>query len=84
MSNDFDLDLSFDEETVEPDLSGIDAATLAREITKLPIALREVATRLLLENRTMSDVSQTLAIRQSELVTRLHRAKHAIAESLGL
>jgi hypothetical protein len=37
----------------------------------------------LLEKRTMSDVSQALALRQAELVTRLHRAKLAIAEALG-
>jgi DNA-directed RNA polymerase specialized sigma24 family protein len=29
-------------------------------------------------------VSQALSIRQSELVTRLHRAKQQIAENLGL
>jgi DNA-directed RNA polymerase specialized sigma24 family protein len=43
-----------------------------------------VATGLLVEKRTMSDVSQSLSIRQSELVTRLHRAKQQIADSLGI
>lgn len=84
MSSEFDLDLSFETEPADPDLSGLDEAILKAEIAKLPAALREVANGLILEQRTMSDVSQALAIRQSELVTRLHRAKHAIAHSLGL
>jgi DNA-directed RNA polymerase specialized sigma24 family protein len=33
---------------------------------------------ILYEKRTMSDVSQALGIRQSELVSRLHRAQLAI------
>jgi len=53
-------------------------------VQKLPDALRAVASGILVERRTMSDVSQELGIRQAELVTRLHRAKHAIAESLAL
>lgn len=84
MSNDFDLDLSFENEPREPDLSQLSTDELQVAVAKLPLALSEVATGLLLQNRTMSDVSQDLGIRQSELVTRLHRAKQAIAEELGL
>lgn len=84
MSTPFDLDLNFTDEPAEVDLSGVSASVLAAEVAKLPDALRAVATGILVEQRTFSDVSQALGIRQSELVTRLHRAKRAIAESLGL
>jgi hypothetical protein len=39
---------------------------------------------VLVENRTFSDVSQRLAIRQPELVRLLHRAKVQIGEILGV
>jgi hypothetical protein len=38
-----------------------------------------VAQGLLVEKRSMSDVSQDLGIRQAELVMRLYRAKKLIA-----
>ena len=82
MANEFDLDVTFEE--IEPDLSSLSASELKEEVAKLPDALRPVAEGLLLENRTMSDVSQALGIRQAELVTRLHRAKKIIAASRGL
>ena len=72
MGNSFDLDVTFDEK--EPDLSAIPEAELAAAVATLPEALRAVAHALLIEKRTMSDVSQDLGIRQGELVTRLHRA----------
>ena len=81
-NREFDLDVTFEEK--DPDLSSIDEATLKAEIAKLPEALQGVAYGILVEHRTMSDVSQALAIRQAELVTRLHRAELHIAESLGL
>lgn len=77
----FDLDISFDGES-DPDLSKIPAADLKSAIDELPEALRDVATGLLYEKRTMSDVSQALGIRQGELVTRLHRAQLAIGMAL--
>lgn len=80
MNNEFDLDVTFDEP--EPDLSGLTAAQLTAAIATLPEALRSVATGILLERRTMSDVSQALAIRQPELVARLHRARLLIAQQL--
>ena len=76
MSSEYDLDVTFDEQ--EPDTSHLSDAELKAKIAKLPEALRPVAQGLLIEKRTMSDVSQELAIRQAELVTRLHRAKQAI------
>lgn len=82
MGTDFDLDVTFDDATDEADVSTIDIDTLTRIISQLPDALRPVATGLLVEKRTMSDVSQDLGIRQSELVTRLHRAKLAIGTHL--
>ncbi len=78
MGNDFDLDVTFDDVDAELDLSAVDREDLTAAIASLPDALRVVATALLLDNRTMSDVSQALGIRQSELVTRLHRAHRAI------
>ncbi len=80
MANEFDLDVTFDDG--EPDLSALSAIELQNAINQLPDALRRVAHALLVDKRTMSDVSQELGIRQSELVTRLHRARHAIAEAL--
>lgn len=76
MSSEYDLDVTFEE--VEPDLSHLSDAELEARVAKLPEALRPVAQGLLIEKRTMSDVSQGLAIRQAELVTRLHRAKLAL------
>jgi DNA-directed RNA polymerase specialized sigma24 family protein len=77
MSENFDLDVTFDEQ--EPDLSHLSESELLQAVERLPDALRGVAMGLLVEKRTMSDVSQELAIRQAELVTRLHRAKQIIA-----
>ena len=82
MGTDFDLDVTFDDISAEPDLSNLDSAALAGLIAQLPDALQGVATGLLVEKRTMSDVSQDLGIRQTELVTRLHRAKLAIGQLL--
>lgn len=77
MSHEYDLDVTFEEQ--EPDISHLSPEALAKAVESLPDALKPVARGLLIENRTMSDVSQELAIRQAELVTRLHRAKQLIA-----
>lgn len=79
MSNEFDLDVTFEEN--EPDLSHLSPKELEAAVSALPEALKQVAQGLLIEKRTMSDVSQDLGIRQAELVTRLHRAKLMIASS---
>jgi DNA-directed RNA polymerase specialized sigma24 family protein len=81
MAHDFDLDVSFDGD--QPDLSSIPADQLAAAVDQLPDALREVARGLLVEKRTMSDVSQDLGIRQGELVTRLHRATLLISAAVS-
>ncbi len=82
MSNSFfDLDISFEDDPA-PDLSKIPVAKLGAAIEELPEALKVVAQGILLEKRTMSDVSQALGIRQGELVTRLHRAQLAIGMAL--
>lgn len=78
MRENFDLDVTFEEQ--EPDLSHLSESELKQAVERLPEALRGVAMGLLVEKRTMSDVSQELAIRQAELVTRLHRAKQLIAD----
>lgn len=80
MSSEYDLDVSFADEPAEPDLSGLTPDQLNDAVDALPVALRGVARGLLIEKRTMSDVSQALSIRQTELVQRLHRAKRSIAE----
>ncbi|MEN9739771.1 MAG: hypothetical protein RLZ72_37 [Actinomycetota bacterium] len=82
MGTDFDLDVTFDDVSDEPDLSTLDSTVLTGLIAQLPDALQGVATGLLVEKRTMSDVSQDLGIRQTELVARLHRAKLAIGQLL--
>jgi DNA-directed RNA polymerase specialized sigma24 family protein len=80
MSSDYDLDVNFADEPAAPDLSGLTADQLNAAVNALPVALQGVARGILIEKRTMSDVSQALSIRQAELVQRLHRAKLAIAE----
>jgi hypothetical protein len=72
MAHDFDLDVSFEGD--QPDLSSMPAEQIAAAVEQLPEALQAVASGLLIDKRTMSDVSQDLGIRQSELVARLHRA----------
>lgn len=79
MANEFDLDVTFEEG--EPDLSHLTVSQLQEAINQLPAAIRGVAHGLLIDKRTMSDVSQDLGIRQAELVTRLHRAKIMIAQA---
>lgn len=78
MASFFDLDISFEDDGELPDASKIPAEKLKAAIDTLPEALKAVAMGVLYEKRTMSDVSQDLGIRQSELVTRLHRAQLAI------
>lgn len=82
MSSFFDLDISFDDEGEPVDLSKIPAKKLLAAIEGLPTPLKDVAMGILYERRTFSDVSQKLGIRQSELVTRLHRAHLFIAMQL--
>ena len=79
MSKEFDLDITFEE--VEPDLSHLTANQLQDAVNHLPASIRGVAQGLLIDKKSMSDVSQDLGIRQAELVARLHRAKMAIANS---
>ena len=79
-NREFDLDVTFDEG--DPDLSGYSEQSIRAEIDNLADALAPVARAILLDKRTMSDVSQALGLRQAELVNRLHRAKLAIAEAL--
>jgi len=82
VSNFFDLDISFEDDGEKLDLSKIAAKDLLAAIETLPDSLKAVALGILYERRTFSDVSQALAIRQSELVTRLHRAQLAISMHL--
>lgn len=77
MSKEFDIDVTFEES--EPDLSKITPEQLKVAVEALPEAIRSVARGILIEKRTMSDISQELGIRQAELVTRLQRAKQVIA-----
>jgi DNA-directed RNA polymerase specialized sigma24 family protein len=80
----YDLDVTFDENDVAPDLSKVAQADLVAAIAQLPKNQADVAQLVLVENRTFSDVSQRLAIRQPELVRLLHRAKVQIGEILGV
>ncbi len=79
MANEFDLDVTFDES--EPALSHLTDQQLQAAVNSLPESLLLVAQGLLIEKRSMSDVSQDLGIRQAELVMRLRRAKQLIAAS---
>jgi DNA-directed RNA polymerase specialized sigma24 family protein len=79
VAKEFDLDVNFEDK--EPDLSQLTPEQLEAAVEGLPEAIRFVARGVLIEKRTMSDVSQDLGIRQAELVTRLHRAKQVIASA---
>ena len=77
MNNSFyDLDLAFPGD--EPDPAKLPVAVVEEAIAKMPESLAVVARAILVEKRTMSDVSQDLGIRQGELVSRLQRAQLAI------
>lgn len=80
----YDLDVTFDENDVAPDLSKVAQDDLVAAITQLPKNQADVAQLVLVEKRTLSDVSQRLAIRQPELVRLLHRAKVQIGHILGV
>ncbi len=80
----YDLDVTFDENDVAPDLSKVAQEDLVAAIAQLPKNQADVAQLVLVENRTFSDVSQRLAIRQPELVRLLHRAKVQIGQILGV
>jgi DNA-directed RNA polymerase specialized sigma24 family protein len=71
------FDVTF--ENGEPDLSHLTPEQLKAAVEALPLALRAVAKGVLIEKRTISDISQDLGIRQAELVTRLHKAKQVTA-----
>lgn len=81
MSSFFDIDISFEADD-QARIHTIPAAKLLAAIEPLPESLKEVAMGVFYEKRTFSDVSQSLGIRQSELVSRLHRAQLAIAMHL--
>lgn len=77
MNNSFyDLDLAFPGD--EPDPAKLPLAVVESAISEMPEPLAVVARAILVEKRTMSDVSQELGIRQGELVSRLQRAQLAI------
>jgi DNA-directed RNA polymerase specialized sigma24 family protein len=80
----YDLDVTFEEDDVAPDLSAVSKEDLLSAIAQLPKNQADVAQHVLVESRTLSDVSQRLAIRQPELVRLLHRAKVQIGQILGV
>ncbi|MEY4366953.1 MAG: hypothetical protein RLZ28_368 [Actinomycetota bacterium] len=77
MNNSFyDLDLAFEGD--EPDPAKLPIEVVRAAIAQMPDSLAVVAKAILIDKRTMSDVSQDLGIRQGELVSRLQRAQLAI------
>jgi DNA-directed RNA polymerase specialized sigma24 family protein len=80
VDNEFDLDVTFDEQADESLIASLSPGKLSKLIENLPQDLVEAATGILMQRRTYSDVSQELGIRQSELVRAVHRAKVMISE----
>jgi DNA-directed RNA polymerase specialized sigma24 family protein len=80
VDNEFDLDVTFDEQADESLIASLSPEKLSKHIENLPQDLVEAATGILMQRRTYSDVSQELGIRQSELVRAVHRAKVMISE----
>ena len=77
MNNSFyDLDLAFPGD--EPDPAKLPVEVVRAAIAQMPESLAVVAQAILVDKRTMSDLSQELGIRQGELVSRLQRAQLAI------
>ena len=72
----YDLDLNFPGD--EPDPAKLPLAVVQAAIAEMPESLAVVAQAILVDKRTMSDVSQDFGIRQGELVSRLQRAQLAI------
>ena len=68
----FDLDHSLDSDIA--DFTSLPPEALEEKIRHLPDLQAQVARAVLVDKRTMSDVSQAFAIRQSELVSLLNRA----------
>jgi DNA-directed RNA polymerase specialized sigma24 family protein len=81
MEPDFDLDVTFEELADEKLIATMPKAELAAAIANLPAEISLAAHAILVENRTYSDVSQDLGLRQPELVRAVHRAKLLISES---
>ena len=81
MDNEFDLDVTFEQQADEELIASISLEKLYEHIQNLPEDLVDSATGILIEHRTYSDVSQELGIRQQELVRAVHRAKLLISES---
>jgi DNA-directed RNA polymerase specialized sigma24 family protein len=81
VDNEFDLDVTFEQQADEELIASISLEKLYEHIQNLPEDLVDSATGILIEHRTYSDVSQELGIRQQELVRAVHRAKLLISES---
>lgn len=81
MDNEFDLDVTFEQQADEELIASISLEKLYEHIQNLPEDLVDSATGILIEHRTYSDVSQELGIRQQELVRAVHRAKLLIGKS---
>ena len=81
MDKEFDLDVTFEQQADEQLIASLSPAELSKHIQNLPQDLIDAATGILIEQRKYSDVSQSLGIRQQELVRAVHRAKLIISES---
>jgi DNA-directed RNA polymerase specialized sigma24 family protein len=81
VDKEFDLDVTFEQQADEKLIASLSPAALSKHIQSLPQDLIDAATGILIERRTYSDVSQSLGIRQQELVRAVHRAKLIISES---
>lgn len=81
MEDDFDLDISFDQDVNQGVLDAMSREDLLAAISQLPVDLIAPATGILLEKRSYSDVSQDLGIRQPELVRFIHRSTVMIVEA---
>jgi DNA-directed RNA polymerase specialized sigma24 family protein len=81
VDREFDLDVTFEQQADEQLIASLSPAELSKHIQSLPQDLIDTATGILIEQRTYSDVSQSLGIRQQELVRAVHRAKLIISES---
>ena len=81
--DDFDLDVTAAQPVNDSAIAALSRDELIQAIVALPAELRMGMGGILLQERTYSDVSQELGIRQAELVRQVQRGRALITRRLA-
>jgi len=81
--DDFDLDVTAAQPVNDSAIAALSRDELVQAIVALPAELRMGMGGILLQERTYSDVSQELGIRQAELVRQVQRGRALITRRLA-